>query len=173
MGADDDDHHDEGDQGPPVEPEEPIVHTGVFVFEQDGSRYEGEFVELEGGRRVRQGQGRLVHGPQVYEGRWSGDAMCQGKLRFASGAVYEGSFVRGKFSGDGKYTWPDGSQYVGTWRDNKMHGEGCYTDARAVKWDGHFHNGTYNNGREFVTDVAEGGVPDDDNNSGPAAATDS
>lgn len=120
----------------------PEIKSGAFIFKEDGARYEGEFVEVEG-ERVRQGFGRLTFGPEEYEGRWECDHLVEGKIRFATGAEYEGSLENGRFSGKGRYSWPDGSLYVGNWRDNKMHGEGRYTDNRAVDWDGQFFNGTY------------------------------
>lgn len=77
-----------GDEDVKLEPT-PVVHTGIFVFEKDGSRYEGDFVEIDG-RRVRQGNGRWTLGPEQCEGQWQEDLMHgAGKIRFASGAAYE------------------------------------------------------------------------------------
>lgn len=77
-----------GDEEVTLEPT-PVVHTGVFVFEKDGSRYEGDFVEIDG-RRLRHGNGRWSLGPEECEGEWQEDLMHgEGKIRFASGAVYE------------------------------------------------------------------------------------
>lgn len=139
------------DDAEDVELEAPTVHRGVFEFD-DGARYEGEFVEGEGGRRLRQGQGSLRHGPEEMTGEWDNDLLHgHAKVTFASGAVYEGGFDHGVFCGTGVYSWPDGSFYQGGWRSNKMHGDGCYRDARGLEWRGHFHNGKYDNGRDFVS----------------------
>ena len=127
-----------------------MATPGNFVF-VDGSRYEGGFVEVDG-KRIRQGVGTLTDGPETYTGGWENDLMSgDGKYSFASGAIYSGSFLQGKFDGEGSYKWPDGSSYTGGWRENKMHGQGKYVDVEGVVWAGVFHNGLFFNGKSYIT----------------------
>jgi hypothetical protein len=69
---------------------EPVKGTSTFVF-PDASKYSGEFLTLEDGRKVRHGKGVHVVGPESYDGEWDSDKMHgQGIYKFSSGAVYEG-----------------------------------------------------------------------------------
>ena len=129
--------------------EEPALE-GVFTF-VDGSRYEGEYVVVDG-QRKRSGKGTMIQGPETSEGDWADDKLHgAGEIAFATGAKYVGAFAGGKFDGEGEYAWPDGAKYVGGWRDNKMHGMGCYTDTDKVNWKGQFHNGKFYNGKAYAT----------------------
>ena len=117
----------------------------------DGSRYEGEYVVVDG-QRKRSGKGTMIQGPETSEGDWADDKLHgAGEIAFATGAKYVGAFAGGKFDGEGEYAWPDGAKYVGGWRDNKMHGMGCYTDTDKVNWKGQFHNGKFYNGKAYAT----------------------
>ncbi len=45
--------------------------------------------------------------------------------------------------GFGKMVYADGTSYEGTWVGNLMHGEGTYVDADGVNWTGIFVNGSF------------------------------
>jgi len=45
--------------------------------------------------------------------------------------------------GFGKMVYADGTSYEGTWSENLMHGEGFYFDADGVQWTGIFVNGSF------------------------------
>jgi len=125
--------------------------NGVFVFD-DGAKFEGDWIRTEAGsKRMRHGKGKMIDGPEIYNGEWDMDKMNgSGTYTFATGATYEGNFKENRFSGKGIYTWADGSTYDGEWRENKMHGNGIYTDKEGVKWEGKFFNGKYDNGYTFI-----------------------
>ena len=46
-------------------------------------------------------------------------------------------------NGAGKMTYADGTSYEGTWTHNLMNGEGTYVDAEGVTWSGIFVNGSF------------------------------
>jgi hypothetical protein len=121
----------------------PLVETGTYVFEAfNNARYNGQIVRRDGVAR-RNGQGTFADGSISYDGNWKDDVMHgDGKISFADGATYVGSFTEGTMDGTGIYRWPDGSHYDGQWRCNRMHGEGTYTDADGQVWKGKFYNGT-------------------------------
>ena len=69
---------------------------------------------------MRHGKGKMIDGPEIYDGTWDMDKMNGfGTYTFATGAIYEGNFKENKFSGKGTYKWADGSSYDGEWRENK------------------------------------------------------
>ena len=45
--------------------------------------------------------------------------------------------------GFGKMVYADGTSYEGTWSGNLMHGEGNYVDVDGVTWTGIFVNGSF------------------------------
>ena len=57
------------------------------------------------------------------QAKWCGLYNFAGQYKFASGAVYLGGFLNGKFDGEGKYVWADGAAYTGGWKEAKMHGK--------------------------------------------------
>ena len=64
----------EGDEevlSPTPSKKEIKIAEGVFTM-VDGGRYEGQYA-IEGGARVRSGQGVLVQGPETSEGEWARD----------------------------------------------------------------------------------------------------
>ena len=119
---------------PPAEEADPPVDEGWGKQDGiDGSRYEGEYVVVDG-QRKRSGKGTMIQGPETSEGDWADDKLHgAGEIAFATGAKYVGA------------------KYVGGWRDNKMHGMGCYTDTDKVNWKGQFHNGKFYNGKAYAT----------------------
>ena len=58
---------------------------------------------------------------------------CDGKVRYPSGATYEGAYIDGKHNGKGKYVTPDGVTYEGNHRDNKRNGRFVITYADGKK----------------------------------------
>jgi hypothetical protein len=58
---------------------------------------------------------------------------CDGKVRYPSGATYEGAYIDGKHNGIGKYVTPDGVTYEGNHRDNKRNGRFVITYADGKK----------------------------------------
>lgn len=86
--------------------------SGTFIF-PDGSKYEGQYIEGEGGIPTRHGQGTLTNGEEQYVGDWRDDKMNgNGRYVFASSAVYEGNFENDKFYGEGRYIWPNNEREV-------------------------------------------------------------
>ncbi|RYH19681.1 hypothetical protein EON65_25695 [archaeon] len=141
-------------EAPKVEPEVeeiPIVKgSGSFLL-PDNSTYEGEYLETDG-RKIRQGQGKMSFGPELYEGGWENDSLSgEGEYRFSSGARYQGSFLYGSFHGQGEYTFPDGAIYVGSWNSGKMHGQGTYITKDKQEFGGQFVNGFYDTGKSYVS----------------------
>ena len=55
------------------------------------------------------------------EGTWTNDKFANGKgaYTFASGGLYVGDFINGKFSGKGIKSWPSGGYYDGEFKDDK------------------------------------------------------
>ncbi|EGF81970.1 hypothetical protein BATDEDRAFT_23741 [Batrachochytrium dendrobatidis JAM81] len=112
--------------------------TGVYIF-KDGSKYEGEYKEIDGGGIVRNGMGKYscgtTHG--VYNGQWDHDKMNgKGRLDLESGASYEGNWKDNQYMGSGTYRWADGSAFIGEWLENGMNGPGKYVDATGQSWTG-------------------------------------
>jgi hypothetical protein len=133
-----------------VEPVAPPSGSGEFSL-PDGSRYVGDWKELAG-VKVRDGQGTMTSGPEVYKGSWVEDKMDGvGEYSFASGAIYKGDFKKNVFHGKGEYTFQDGAIYTGHWQDNKMHGEGTYTDKDKIEFKGTFFNGFFDSGKSYVS----------------------
>jgi len=95
--------------------------------------------ELESEKKEIHGYGKLLFGPELFDGEWRHGQMIKGKHVFASGAVYEGFFLDNKFHGFGRYCWKDGREYEGFFADGKMHGEGTFrhfTDGNPVQFSG-------------------------------------
>ena len=74
----------------------------------------------------------------------------EGVLRFADGALYAGTFRKGRFEGQGTLTYPDGSVYRGGFRLQLQHGEGSLVDAKGNRYEGNWANGK-RNGHGAVT----------------------
>ena len=104
---------------------------------------------LESEKREIHGYGKLLFGPELFDGEWRHGQMIKGKHVFASGAVYEGFFLDNKFHGFGRYCWKDGREYEGYFCDGKMHGEGTYrhfTDGNPSQFSGFSINGHFKSG---------------------------
>jgi len=72
----------------------------------------------------------------------SGDCLDgRGKMRFPDGAIYDGSFKRGEFSGIGVLHFNGGGTYVGNWRNSLQEGGGRMTEADGTTYVGNWHKG--------------------------------
>ena len=61
----------------------------------------------------------------VFTGTWLDDQKVEGKMKWPTGAIYEGSFDNEiKHGNQGKYTWPSGDHYVGPWVNGNRTGKG-------------------------------------------------
>jgi hypothetical protein len=99
---------------------------GAVMFD-DGSAYDGEFVEddycgtgvetSESGRYVGEFKANKKHGNGTfywtdgrrYEGQWKSDRMSGfGGMDWRDGRHYHGFFDADDFHGDGVFAWPDG-----------------------------------------------------------------
>jgi hypothetical protein len=49
-------------------------------------------------------------------------------MDYASGDVYEGEWVNGKFQGKGTYIWKNGQKYQGEYFEGLRHGDGDFYD---------------------------------------------
>ncbi|KAL0333404.1 UNVERIFIED_CONTAM: Phosphatidylinositol 4-phosphate 5-kinase [Sesamum angustifolium] len=65
-----------------------------------------------------------------------------GKLRWPSGALYEGEFSGGYMHGSGMYTRPDNMKYKGRWRLNLKHGLGYQNFPNGDVFEGSWIQGT-------------------------------
>ncbi|KNC55930.1 central apparatus associated protein C1a-18 [Thecamonas trahens ATCC 50062] len=153
-----------GDRGDAGAPQDPLAGAGDYVYpllsapgafdplpdgcdrkaSADGKYkvvYVGETYDF-GGVVMRHGLGTFTDGATVYKGHWRKDAMHgpDGRIEYASGAVYVGGFVDGMYQGHGVYTWPSGAYYKGDFHNNRMHGIGVYVDATGFAWHGEFYN---------------------------------
>ena len=77
----------------------------------NGTRYSGEVIDLA-----------IMHG--------------KGKLIYANGATYEGTFAHGEYHGKGKATWPDGSHYTGDYAFGREQGYGVLVGANGSIYEG-------------------------------------
>ena len=67
----------------------------------------------------------------------------KGKLLFAKGGSYEGTFSKDQYHGSNcTYIWPDGSQFTGTYEAGMRNGQGTLT-----KPDGRCYKGTWSENR--------------------------
>lgn len=85
----------------PVEPDVPQYGHGRFEY-RDQTIYVGNW-KLFNGNKLKHGHGKVTfpghngRGGEEYEGDWVEDKMHgQGRYSFTSGAVYTGSWVKGK-----------------------------------------------------------------------------
>jgi hypothetical protein len=54
-----------------------------------------------------------------------------------------GEFKNGKRDGNGKITFADGETYEGSWKDDKKHGAGVLKTANGEKYDGKWQEDKY------------------------------
>lgn len=77
----------------------------------DDTRYHGEVIDLA-----------TMHG--------------KGKLTYANGTTYEGSFSHGKYHGKGTMSWPDGASYTGDWAFGHEQGYGVQVSTTGFVYEG-------------------------------------
>jgi len=122
----------------PVPPPDYVVGTALEPLQEQ------ESLEIHG-------RGKLLFGPELYEGEWRHGQMTKGKHVFASGAVYEGFFLHNAFHGEGKYSWADGREYEGLFSAGQMHGLGTYrsfTDTATATFEGISVDGQFQSGHQ-------------------------
>lgn len=66
----------------------------------------------------------------VFTGTYVKDRKSHGKIVYKSGAVYEGPFENGNFSGKGVFTKHGEFTYKGQFKDSKRHGWGVETQGK-------------------------------------------
>ena len=91
----------------------------------------------------------------------------KGKYVFATGDIFEGSFVQGKIHGPGKYSYANGSSYHGEFVDGKRHGKGRLTQADGSYYEGDFEEGHFHGKGKMVCvngEVFEGHFQNDKQN---------
>jgi hypothetical protein len=89
----------------------------------DGARYSGEFKDS-----LRHGVGKLqwANG-DTYDGSWVVDRRHgHGIFTIAQGAVYDGDFHDDEMHGRGELRWPNGDVYVGEFRHGCRDGVGTF-----------------------------------------------
>jgi len=126
---------------------DPVVPTVEKDADGVARREKGGGLESE--RKEIHGYGKLLFGPELFDGEWRNGQMIKGKHVFASGAVYEGFFLDNKFHGFGRYCWKDGREYEGYFSGGKMHGEGTYrhfTDGNPSQFSGISVHGQFKSG---------------------------
>jgi hypothetical protein len=153
-----------------------IDGEGIFSW-PDRRRFTGDFV---GG--VMSGRGTLEFplpfteslsgrggAPAVYTGGFSeGRFHGLGVLRLPDGAVFDGSFVDGLFSGPGDYRWtlPELVYYSGEFLNGKLHGRGRLLFPNGNTYDGAFVGGAYEGQGSFSWHLH----PDSDPTGSPSPA---
>uniref|UniRef100_A0A7S4P642 DH domain-containing protein n=1 Tax=Paramoeba aestuarina TaxID=180227 RepID=A0A7S4P642_9EUKA len=92
---------------------------GVLTNSQDGSRYEGEFVN---GRKCGMGGMKFGNGDR-YEGQWKNDAPHgKGEMIYGNKDVYQGTWKSGKHHGTGVFTYENGTKVDGKWTMGQLEG---------------------------------------------------
>lgn len=146
----DDDREDDVDNqyyGPQLLIEESSIYVGQMnhdiregrgiQFFQDGSFYEGYFINDSGNRKGRQ----IFCDGDMYTGDLTDNAMNgHGVYYKKDGSKYTGTFVNDLPEGDGIEEWEDGSIYIGTYEKGCKCGEGVFSFANGTKYSGAFEN---------------------------------
>ncbi len=113
--------------------------SGTYLKE-DGSRYEGDFLNGK-----FHGRGRLMAADQLtYDGEWfAGNKNGAGTLRRPDGSTYVGEFRDDQFNGQGTLTESDGTIWSGYWINGRLNGDGSYTARDGTLYTGGFVDGKY------------------------------
>jgi len=117
------------------------------VMEEDGSRYEGEWVDNK-----KTGKGKMVWADgRVYDGTWLENRYHgRGTLTYKDGRRYVGEYMHDAMHGEGIYTWADGARYEGEYQHNRKHGRGTQIWSTGGKYVGEYKDGTLT-GRGVMT----------------------
>lgn len=99
------------------------------------------------------GQGKLVFANgDVYEGSFvQGEMTGNGKLTMEDGSCFTGSFVNGKIHGNGSFVYANGDKYVGDFAEDSFHGQGKYVSASGTCYEGAFERGLRHGKGSFKT----------------------
>jgi len=112
---------------------------GIIIL-PDGDTFEGKFIDGD----YINGRYRFVTG-SVYDGSFKkGKIDGLGTHKFSNGDVYIGGFKNGLKDGKGKYIWNSGDQYDGEWINDIKDGMGRFLYA-----DGRLRVGEWENGRPW------------------------
>lgn len=65
----------------------------------------------------------------------------KGKLEYADGSIYLGTFHANKRHGFGSYRYPNGDYYEGAWMHDQMQGKGIYVYHNGDRYEGEFKRG--------------------------------
>lgn len=116
-----------------------VTGSGTYV-EEDGTRYEGEFVD-----KKFHGKGRLIGANNLtYEGEWfAGNKHGVGTLKRPDGSTYTGEFRDDQFNGQGTLTEVSGTIRSGHWVNGELNGEGSLTDREGTLYSGAFVDGKF------------------------------
>jgi hypothetical protein len=116
------------DEEKPVAEDPGEVKEGEYLF-QDGATYSGFYLK-KGEEVIMHGEGTLLSGPEVFQGKFEKGQYKEGTFKSCNGAIYVGHYLDNKFHGMGEYTWnakmPDERTYIGMWKNGYMHGYGQF-----------------------------------------------
>ncbi len=88
------------------------------------------------------GDGKLEYATgDIYEGTFENGVITgEGTFKYANGDVYTGAFENGAKNGSGVYKWFDGSTYTGEFVDDKKDGWGVYLWSDGSSYTGEYKN---------------------------------
>jgi|TARA_B100000749_G_scaffold8990_1_gene7407 hypothetical protein len=104
------------------------------------------------------GQSQSVQIPSYQGESKLGLPHGEGTFTWASGNVYDGSWVSGKRQGSGTFTWASGTRYVGDWHQDRQHGEGWMVWANGTQYSGQWVYG-HKEGHGTLTIVSGANPP--------------
>ena len=113
--------------------------NGKFTW-QDGSYYEGEFVD-----GVFHGVGTYYFKEydKTYNGQFqNGKIEGNGEMKWKDGREFYGQFVNGKEEGEGTFKYANGNFYIGPFKEGKQNGVAVFIEpAERTKRHGEWKNG--------------------------------
>lgn len=115
------------------------LSSGKIIYD-DGAEYEGEMDEF-----IRSGQGKLKYANgDVFEGTFVNDEINgYGRFTYYSTAdIFEGQIVSGKKTGHGKYIFRDETVYEGNYENDLPNGHGKISYYDGTVYEGNFVDGT-------------------------------
>ncbi len=131
----------------------------IWVFAKSRQQIGGSrpAIPEKKGKKHAETYGILETTKGIYEGDLvNGEPHGQGVFSFNDGGRYEGSFVKGAFTGKGKmtYTFPtSGYRYEGDFVNGNRHGKGVYTFPSGIRYEGNFaDNDIHGYGTKYAPD---------------------